>query len=189
MKDAVATMGTILPEDAGGRDAVHVAVISAVAGQRLLPSQDVGFVGEHGNGENIAATVAEPLGIVDPFLKSVVEKSQRFWVYLYPRTITGLRHHWTHPKFADAPSGQVYATPGQKLASVQWIDEFARGFGFTGARMIEAAREWIATGDYWCEGGTFEGESIPDVFWEHYERATGEIVPNDKRHTFFTCSC
>lgn len=53
MKDAVATMGALLPEDAAGRDAVHVAVFSARAPVKLFPGQDVGLVDaeavEHGD--------------------------------------------------------------------------------------------------------------------------------------------
>ena len=112
-KDAVATMGMILPHDVGGRDAVHVAVIAATAARKLAPGQDVGFI----DGER-AGTVDQPIGIVDPFLKSTVKTGQRFWLYLYPRTITGLSHKWTHPAFPDeATTGAAYNTPSQKLAS------------------------------------------------------------------------
>lgn len=188
-KDAVATMGAILPEDAGGRDAVHVAVVSAIAGETLRPGQDVGFELPMQEGENVAMTTDKALGIVDPFIKGAVNEGQRFWLYLYPRTITGLNHHWTHPAFPEAKSGVLYAPPSQKLASMQYIDNLAGNYGFTGKRMIEAAKEWIRDGEYWSDGGTFEGETVPAEFWTHYERVTGESVDYDKKESFFTCSC
>lgn len=185
-KDAVATMGGILPDDAGGRDAVHVAVFSAVSGDKLFPSQDVAVI-QHGDPDTTVSASGETVGIVDPYLKRPVNPGERFWVYLYPRSITGLSHRWSHPAFEA--SATTYAPPSQKLQSQQWIEDFAGRYGFTADRMIEAARDYIKTGDYWCDGGTFEGETVPDEFWDHYQRATGEMVDSDDRHNFFTCSC
>jgi hypothetical protein len=192
MKDAVATMGAVLDDDVGGRDAVHVAVISVIAGRVLYPGTNVGLLSQHESGEYVVADGFDgmvPIGIVDPFLKAEVRPNERFWLYLYPRTIKSLHHQWTHPAFPDEESGTIYITPAQKLASTKWIEAFAGKYGFTGGRMVAAAGEWVKSGDYWSEGGTFEGETIPDEFWTHYERVTGQSVDHDKKESFFSCSC
>lgn len=82
------------------RDAIHIAVAPVFAAEELSPGQHVGLV-EAGNTE-LAGPCKTPLGIVDPFLTSPVPRGARFWLFLYPNTITSLRHDWTHPVFARA---------------------------------------------------------------------------------------
>lgn len=77
------------------RDAVHVAVAPVVAGQRLSPGEHVGF---GGNGL-VYPGMSPVIGVVDPFLVETVKPGQRFWLYLYPGTVTSLRHVWSHPAF------------------------------------------------------------------------------------------
>jgi hypothetical protein len=55
--------------------------------------------------------------------------------------------------------------------------------------LMEAAAGYIKYSDYLCEGGRWEGSYVPDEFWFHYEVVTGELVPEDKRGSFFSCSC
>lgn len=187
-KDAVATMGDILPDDAGGRDAVHVAVVSCIASAKLQPGQDIG-IGEQQGRDYEALATAKHIGRVDPFLKAAVLKGQRFWLYLYPRSITGLNHQWTHPAFPDAKEGDVYSPPSEKLASEKWIRDWADGYGVTYTDMIDAAKDYVRRGDYFSRGGTFEGERVPEQFWEHYERVTGTVVKTEDKGSFFSCSC
>lgn len=83
------SIGTLATE-ADGRDAVHIAVAPIVAPCDLRPGE---HVDEHGRpGTN-------PVGIVDPFLQEPVRAGQRFWLFLYPNSVTSLRHEWTHPAF------------------------------------------------------------------------------------------
>lgn len=98
----------------GTRDAVHVAVVVAVAGCVLAPgarvsrSEDGRYRDlEHGDFDG------KQVGIVDPYLKVPVRQGSAFWLCLFPGAVTSLRHHWTHPEFRGAgephpePSGAV----------------------------------------------------------------------------------
>jgi hypothetical protein len=93
-------LGQLIHDGDRRRDAIHVAVAPVTAAQRLLPGQHVGLVQE----ENLelVGPCEHNLGIVDPFLTEEVEAGQRFWLMLYPNTIVGLRHIWSHPAFTAA---------------------------------------------------------------------------------------
>ena len=75
------------------RDAIHVAVLPCeTLGETLEPGQHVSI--HHGCR---ASSSLPHIGIVDPFLTHSVGPKHRFYVMLYPNTITSLRHEWTHP--------------------------------------------------------------------------------------------
>jgi hypothetical protein len=93
-------LGQLIEDGDRRRDAVHVAVAAVMAAVRLTPCQHVGLAQE-GDVE-LVGPCARPIGIVDPFLTTDVQPGQRFWLFLYPGSITGLRHVWSHPEFAAA---------------------------------------------------------------------------------------
>jgi hypothetical protein len=95
MSQYVPALGKLIESNAF-RDAVHIAVAPVVAGETLSPGRHVKL------GDDLRATsggASETIGIVDPFLTADVQQGQRFWLFLYPNTVTGLRHAWTHPAF------------------------------------------------------------------------------------------
>ena len=191
--DALETLGTHPIPDNSGRDAIHLAVEPSVAGVRLRPGErvkiDEGFAVPAGH---------DATGIVDPFLSDLVQSGQRFWFVLLPRTITSLRHVWSHPAFPEeasyhADADDHYVDPA--VASKQWIENFAAKIPLAYDTVMEGARYYVADrkaggyGEYLCFGGLLEGESVPDEFWPHYEAVTGEKVAEGHRGSFFTCSC
>lgn len=82
MSSEAAKLGSVITGDAG-RDAVHVAIVPMTAVRVLQP------------GERLTN------GIVDPFLTEPVQPGQRYYLCLFPGTVTSLRHVWTHPAFAN----------------------------------------------------------------------------------------
>ena len=67
-----------------------------IAGEYLRPGDRI-CLGT--TGRAIASIDGPPTGVVDPFLHHDVNVGDRFWMCLYPGTVTTLRHHWTNPKF------------------------------------------------------------------------------------------
>lgn len=94
--DALASLGTIIKETEK-RDAIHLAVEPVIAGDRLLPGDHILL--DPNNGKAFRAPLNQGLGIVDPFLGQVIQPGERFWLVVYPRQITSLRHVWEHPAF------------------------------------------------------------------------------------------
>lgn len=180
--DALHTLGTII-DDQQKRDAIHLAVIPMQAAQRLFPGQDIGTA------DGMASTSASPLGIVDPFLKVPVQQGEWFWMVIYPRTITSLRHVWSHPALPDEPQ-----PVSSRAASEAWLRDFvARSDCPTYESVIGKAVEHInGIGGGWDDdylhfnGSDAHGE-IPDEFWSHIEAVTG--LKATRRATYFSCSC
>ncbi len=99
--DALDSIGKLLT---GGekRDAVHIAVAPMTNNHDLplRPGQAVTADGKFGR---------NPVGIVDPFLALPVRPGEMFYCFLWPKSVTSLRHAWTHPAFPDEVEPQPVA--------------------------------------------------------------------------------
>lgn len=179
--DALQTLGFTITENEK-RDAIHLAVEPVIAVEKLHPGQHVGFVE---GGVGVSKT---PVGIVDPFIVGAIYPGQRFWLIVYPRQITSLRHVWTHPAFSETELGSsaVEIIPSESEIYLKW---FADSIDVEYDELIEHATEYLDHGSYWSEGGRFEGTNVPTDFWEHFQNVTGIESPDNKRRSFFSCSC
>lgn len=188
--------GRLVPADfPDERDAIHIATAAVFATENLNPGDHVGFVTK--DNDKMGRSEIAPLGIVDPFLPKPVKKGERFWVFLYPGTIQSLRHNWTHPSF-DVRQQLIRAmeeTPAKKrmkeFARELSIttDYYGKGGTVTFEELIDRATQFVNGGEYWSEGGRFEGQCLYDEFWDDFEELTGLKVPEGDRYSFFSCSC
>lgn len=169
-------VGQILDTSAQ-KDAVHFALAPVVASQNLKPGTHVRL-----NADGQLEEGANPIGIVDPFLKNSVRIGQRCWLFLYPQTVTGMRHEWQHPAFTaseNAPSS----------ISRKWLLEFANRFGVDVDELIEAAANGN-TGQVCGNDDDFGQRCQEQEFWNHIESVTGKHFDSDHRdNTYFRCAC
>jgi hypothetical protein len=184
--DALATLGTII-DDTQKRDAIHLAVIPMVAPKRLAVGQHVDK-----EGNPVAPYEAGAVGIVDPFLHRLgVDKGEYFWLVIYPRVITSLRHVWAHPAFEEE---QGAAPKSTRTASEQWMMVWARKhmsddyYGDEGRISDESAYAMALEAGRSLHIGPYEDarDHIDNEWWSHWEAITGEI---GQRGEYFSCGC
>lgn len=189
------TVGKIITDHAE-RDAIHIAVYPAVAAVKLEPGCHVGPYSD-GHWSN---KVKDLCGIVDPFLNRTVQKDERFWVFLYPNTITNMRHHWSHPAFdnANLPTfddilRSERGEPGtDKAASEAWLRLYAAKLNCYDEpeQAYKRMMEGLKTG-YLVAHGT-DMYSLGDLRNHEELRQHAELILG-KRVNFntftFSCSC
>lgn len=172
------------------RDAIHIAVAPVTAAEKLVPGERIGLA------DGKASANAVHIGIVDPYLQAPVFAGQRFWLFLFPNTVTSLRHHWTHPAFNEGPQPPDEARPSELESAELWMTLFAKEAGMTRDEAIDRARDFLKDGWAWTEEGSetartaFFALSSPEEFWKRYEIITGEVVgTHDRESAPFSCSC
>jgi len=195
--DALEVLGTIITGKGVGRDAIHLAVEPAVAGCRLLSRQDVcrWEDGRYG----VARSAADKcVGIVDPFLEVPVKENDEFLLVVYPRTITSLRHVWSHPDFPEqcpVTSGQwpkeseneESAPDAMRVDSERWLRAFADEHGEMYDAMMLWANRYQETGEQEVGGYDWMNFESPPEFWSHWSVVTGRTAK--RGGDFWTCEC
>ena len=169
------------------RDAIHIAVMPLIAAEKLTAGEHVGLTK---NGQ--AHTQYQPfIGIVDPYLTETVEPGRTFYVFMYPNTVTGLRHHWQHPAFAD------HIEVNEGLAKA-WLQQFAAKWEFDFDHMIAVAADPDSEGR-WGAYITAYGHDLHsagelgadhELFWHYMSVLTGKTFsPEHRERIAWGCTC
>lgn len=153
------------------RDAIHIAVAPVVANEILAPGQHVGFVKD----TRKFGMTGHTLGIVDPYLRGYVPEGATFWLFLYPGSVTSIKHRWEHPDFNDVEMGFI---------SKEILGIFANSMGEDYETIMKHLTQMDEHGHVQDEDA--HGE-IPPHIWEAYEKVTGKAVTD--KYEYFSCSC
>lgn len=180
------------PGDNARRDAIHVAMLPVVAGERLAPGEHVAI---NADGQAVRHGTMI-IGYVDPELGRrgirAVEAGERFWLWLYQGTVTSLRHEWTHPTFPTPEYAAALASMNDRAFSERWLRDYAVRLNCEDEpeaaflRLLESLR----SGEFYSHGSTVYGEhdlDDADELKRHAEAYLG-IRINWGDFTF-SCGC
>lgn len=186
-------LGKII-ETEQGRDAIHVAIIPIVAYEDLWRGREVGLTND-----GRATTQADRMiGIVDPFLKQTVEAGQKFWLFLFPNTVTSLRHEWTHPAFPQFGAPDVPPPPAPVDENRLAAERAAAICGLSYGALMDAFEQYADTSEQWPEythmGQNERYKRVNRLDWEkawaHYEQENNVKVSEERFGDIpFSCSC
>jgi hypothetical protein len=167
------------------KDAIHVAVAPVVAAMRLIPGMHVGM-DDQGRATN---RTDKPIGVVDPFLQQFIVEGEKFWLFLYPGSITSLRHDWTHPAFEV----QKVEPTSDKAESEKWLREYAdKYYDYTDPKdRYEKLLLQLRTGEI-CYEGT-DMHSLGDLIDAGELQKHGSIILGRpviwSDFEYFSCTC
>lgn len=186
--DALEVLGTIIDGVDVGRDAIHLAVEPARAGETLAPGVNIRRCE---NGNWVSCRREQRIAIVDPFLPDLVKPGQKFLAIVPPREITSLRHVWSHPAFAEEAGPRPVSS---RDASEAWMMAWAKEHmsdDYYGSRDklsdAEAYAFAIRAGEENYVGPYEDArDHIDGEWWRHWEAITGKVGDRD---TYFSCGC
>lgn len=182
-------IGHVINEDQE-RDAIHVAVFPAQAAHPLRPGDHVGLR------KGLASTLSKTfLGIVDPFLKKNLEKGEKFWIFLYPNSVTSLRHTWSHPELdSELAAAKEVSKNESKEASKTWLLNYISSncpyYVENGSDGYDAFMSNIADGYIHYSGSdlhSIEECNEPELLMAHLSILLDRVVTIDQFR--FSCSC
>lgn len=175
-------LGQLLGIDAK-RDAIHIAIAPVISSGSINPGEHIGFT-EDGT---VGIRAKVKIGIADPFLKNTISNGERFYMFLYPNTVTGMRHEWSHPDFQENKGGD----DGAKRSLTLLAERCGCSFELLMLRLDLYAAGLCGPNDsiqqqlnLICE------ESFVRDIWSNYEICRGVKVGDEiKGETFFRCTC
>jgi len=119
------------PDELGVKDAVHVAIVSCVAGSAIKPGNRVEL-----NKDGQAVPSEKGFGVADPFVE-VIARGQNFWVMMDPDSVVTVSHSWEH-------SVPFTATPAPVKVN-SYLERYAKAIGVTYSQLMQACSSYAKT--------------------------------------------
>lgn len=175
------------PETIGIRDAIHVAVVSLRSSADMNPGQAVTWH-EKGISVKPCSITDVEIGIVNPFVRGGVGRFENVWIMLFPNSVTGMTHHWSHPDFDEIDLDLDFAK--------SIVKKTAAALGLYDCESQDTFDYLIELASSYCErpNGCWPHDDYElsseswENFWKAYSVVTGNPRPTENRAPF-RCAC
>lgn len=158
------------------KDAIHVPILPATAGERIMPGALVGI-----NNAGYAVNEARGIGVADPFIKRAIERDENFYLWLRPGTVKNLRHDWDHPVLEGIKDSRAF-----ERAEIA-IKEFAGILDVSLEELLEAAEESTDGSLYFSRDIYYPADTQVAEFWRAHKAVYGSKIEVTSLNT--GCSC
>lgn len=163
------------PDVIGLKDAVHVAIVSCVAGAAIKGG---GRVQLNPDGHAINANDSQGFGVADPFI-GIVARGEKFWVLVDPDSVAEVAHTWDH--------AQQFPVDAKPVEKNRYLARYATDLGVTYEQLIEAMSSYMRTDRHSPYPGNLtvdEGEKVCDKLetgdmWYEWSNETGYEFENN----------
>ena len=157
-----------MPVELGLKDALHVAIASCRAGERISPG---GKVKLNDNGEAVRCN-GKGVGVADPFRNEEILRGDSFWVLLGGTEVPNVRHVWDHPKFDFAP-------PTRPVERLKYVEQYAEQLKVPYDRLLADCKKAYEQGDSLPYPGEITDEEefyeCEDIFYEIWYEVEDEL--------------
>lgn len=92
------------PEEAGIKDAVHVAIVSLRAGKPIKPGE---YIKLNADREAVPSSKKDSFGLASPFIDKHIGTGDLFWGLLHLNELRTVYHHWDHELSFEPPITSV----------------------------------------------------------------------------------
>ena len=180
------------PDKFGIRDAIHVAVVSLKAACSMYAGDPV-IWHEKGKSVKVLDSCLAPIGIVSAFMKGGSHEGDLVWIMLYPNTVTGMTHHWSHPDFPVQEDMKIGMSKEEAESIIEEMaDElgtFVYGDESRSENLIHHANKYCQhQSGWWSEDEYQASPESWENFWKAYSVVTGNPAPTENRVPF-RCAC
>lgn len=138
------------PDQLGVKDAVHVAIVSCVAGRAISAGGRV-RLDSNGHAEEC---VQGGIGVADPFVGRI-SRGQNFWVMVDPSSVDSVSHSWDHDV--------VFPVNPVPVEANRYITKYAELMGVTYAQLLQACASYVKTGRLSPYPGTLSEETVDEL--------------------------
>jgi len=179
------------------KDAIHIPVMPVFADEIIVPGAKLAKSEnpkKQGFRVKTAFHPSDAIGICDPYLRTSTRIDDQFLMFLFPGTVTNLRHDWTHPniKLPNAPKAE--STKRSRDYSKKWLQDLAKWAEIDFMFLMQAMKEshekedMVDLRDHNHATDMFRmmGEEKQETMWFHFENYTGIEVDT---YAYFRCSC